>query len=304
MNKKLNMFLRILTVVAVAASGYFAWTLKGKVSTALEKTAWTVNDEEIKAPKDFDGRIKALAETKTVLETKRKRIEELSGNVKDLQADVADKKTKIEGLTANVATLEGERAELTRKRDEAVAQLTDANSKKDAAVAELGAAKEELVKEKEKTASLFTEEQLEEQSAKAKHAEESLDIVKTKYAALYNYAASRTDTKIPLPRDPLAAEAAPDATGAAVVVQANPTDTVLTKVVTLDSKTGLVAFSVGEQNNIKNGTLFDVLVNGVSVGKVRICSVKTALSFAQISPEEKSDLKALSSGSVVTLAPL
>ena len=55
--------------------------------------------------RDIDTKAKSL------LETKRAKITELEGNVKDLTADVSDKKQKIEGLTANVTTLEGERAE-------------------------------------------------------------------------------------------------------------------------------------------------------------------------------------------------
>ena len=302
MNQKLNTIIRSIGIVAAIAAGVFAYLLKGKMEAAMTATKFAVEDTEIAAAKEFDPRMKEIsAKTTALLNKKRERILELEGNKKDLEADVADKKTKIEGLTANVASLEGERAELTRKRDELTSQLADTNSKKDAALAELSASKEELVKEKEKSASMFTKEQLDEQAAKAKMAEESLDTVKTRYAALYNYAAARSETKVPLPRDPLAVDASKDTASAAAAV---PTDTILTKVLSLDAKTGIIAFSVGEQNNIKNGNLYDVLVNGTSIGKVRFYSVKAALSFAQVAPDDRNDLNAFAAGKIVTLAPL
>ena len=153
MNKKLNAFLRILTVLAAVTAVVFAFLLKGKIDTALTKTAWAVNDPELKAGKDYDARMASLATLPALLDGKRKAIAELELAKKDLQADVADKKMKIEALTATNTTLEGDRAELTRKRDELAAQLTDANSKKDGAEAALASAKEELVKATEKAAS-------------------------------------------------------------------------------------------------------------------------------------------------------
>ena len=144
MNKKLNVFLRILTGVLAVAAVAFAFLLKGKMDSALTKTAWAVNDAEIKAGKEYDARMTSLAGVQGLLDAKRKSIAELELAKKDLQADVADKKTKIEGLTVANTTLEGERAELTRKRDELAAQLTDSNSKKDSAEAALASTKEEL----------------------------------------------------------------------------------------------------------------------------------------------------------------
>jgi hypothetical protein len=146
MNKKLNAFLRILTVVAAGAAVVFAILLKGKMDVALTNTAWAVTDAEVKAGKEYDARMASLSSVGPLLAVKRKTITDLELEKKDFIADVADKKTKIEGLTAANTTLEGERAELTRKRDELAAQLTDSNSKKDGAEAALASAKEELVK--------------------------------------------------------------------------------------------------------------------------------------------------------------
>ena len=149
MNKKLNIVIRTLGVLAAIAAGVFAYLLKGKIETAMTATNFAVADAEIGAAKEFAPRMAEIsAKTTALLTKKRERIVELEGNKKDLEADVADKKTKIEGLTANVATLEGERADLTRKRDELTGQLAEANGKKDALAAELNTAKEELVKEK------------------------------------------------------------------------------------------------------------------------------------------------------------
>ena len=52
MNKKLNTFLRVLTVVAASAAAVFAFLLKGKMDVALTNTAWAVTDAEVKA--DYD----------------------------------------------------------------------------------------------------------------------------------------------------------------------------------------------------------------------------------------------------------
>ena len=167
MKPKLNAFLRILTVVLALAAVAFAFLLKGKMDAALTSTALAVTDPEVKAGKEYDARMTSLAAVKGILDAKRKEIEEANLAKKDLNADIADKKTKIEGLTAANTTLEGERAELTRKRDELAAQLTDANSKKDGAVAELTTVKEDLVRATEKAAGMFTKEQLAEIEAKA-----------------------------------------------------------------------------------------------------------------------------------------
>ena len=188
MKPKLNAFLRILTVVLALAAVAFAVLLKGKMDVALTNTAWAVTDEEVKAGKEYDARMASLAGVKSLLDKKRKDIEEANLAKKDLTATVADKNTKIEGLTAANTTLEGERAELTRKRDELAAQLTDANSKKDGAVAELTTVKEDLVRATEKAAGMFSKEQLAEIEAKATAAEELAAALRGKYTALHAWA--------------------------------------------------------------------------------------------------------------------
>ena len=77
MNKKLNAFLRILTVLAAVTAVVFAFLLKGKIDTALTKTAWAVNDPELKAGKDYDARMASLATLPALLDGKRKAIAEL-----------------------------------------------------------------------------------------------------------------------------------------------------------------------------------------------------------------------------------
>lgn len=306
MNKKLNAFLRILTVVAAVAACAFAFLLKGKMDVALTKTAWAVADAEVKAGKDFDARMASLATLPTLLDAKRKSIADLELAKKDLLADVADKKTKIEGLTATNATLEGERADLTRKRDELAAQLTDANSKKDGAEAALATTKEELVKATEKAAGMFTKEQLAEIEAKATAAEQKADQIRGRYAALHAKVSRAMDNN-PAPfgfaSDPLgdpakAGEPAPTA----VAVEA-PTENILTNVLAVDSGSGIVAFSVGEANGIKAKDIFDVKIDGKKVGKVQISSVKGVLSFGLLQPEKELDLRAISKAGAVSLVP-
>lgn len=308
MNKKLNAFLRILTVIAAVAAVVFAFLLKGKMDAALTKTLWAVNDAEVKAGKDYDARMNSLASLPGLLDAKRKAIADLELAKKDLTADVADKKTKIEGLTAANATLEGERAELTRKRDELSAQLTDANSKKDGAVAELTAVKEDLVRATEKVNNMYTKEQLAEIEAKATKAEELSTALRSKYAALHNWASRASESPAPggFQRDPFAepvkeGTAAP-ASSLAVAVEA-ATDTIPTNILALDARSGIVAFSVGEANGIKESALFSVKVDGREVGKVKISSVKGALSFGQLQPGKELDLSAIAKAGTVSLTP-
>ncbi|MEY4378349.1 MAG: hypothetical protein RLZ85_230 [Verrucomicrobiota bacterium] len=306
MNKKLNAFLRILTVVAAVAAVVFAFLLKGKMDAALTKTAWAVADAEVKAGKDYDARMTSLAGVQGILDGKRKAIADLELAKKDLQADVADKKTKIEGLTAANTALEGERAELTRKRDELAAQLTDANSKKDGAEAALASAKEELVKATEKAAAMFTKEQLAESETKATKAEEKAELISGKYRALHAKVSRAMDNN-PAPfgfaSDPLGEPAKPGEAAPAVAVAEAATETILTNVLALDSDSGIVAFSVGEANGIQAKAIFDVKVAGKKVGKVQISTVKGVISFGQLQPDKELDIRAISKAGSVSLVP-
>lgn len=298
MNKKLNLFIRIFGIAAALAAGTFAYLLKGKMGAAMASTAWASDDQEIQAPREFDGRMAAIgAKVKPLLDAKSKKILELEGNVKDLRAEVADKTTKLEGLAANVTTLEGERAELTRKRDELAGQLTEATSKRDSIAAELDAAKQEIVAEKQKTAAMFTKEQMEESITKVTQTEEKLDKARGRYVQLYGWAAGKSDTKPPYPRDPLVDEAAPGVPGA----PSFGTEGIVTKVISLDAATGLVAFSVGEHNGVRADAGFELMVAGVKAGNVRVSAARPNVSYAQLLPEFK--VKQIGNGAVVTLVP-
>lgn len=306
MKPKLNAFLRILTVVLALAAVAFAYLLKGKMDTALTQTAWASKDEEVKAGKEFDARMTSLAGLPVILDNKRKAIADLELTKKDLLAEVADKKTKIEGLTAANTTLEGERAELTRKRDELAAQLTDANSKKDGAMAELTTVKEDLVRATEKAAGMFTKEQLAEIEAKATKAEELAAALRGKYTALHSWASRAAENPAPggFQRDPFGEPAKEGETPTAVAVTVEAaTDAVLTNVLALDAKSGIVAFSVGEANGIKEKADFDLKVEGKKIGRVRITSVKGALSYGQLQPDKDLDLGAIAKAASVSLVP-
>jgi hypothetical protein len=306
MKSKTNLIVSSLSVVLAIAALVFAYLLNGKMTTALTKTEWAVTDAEVKAGKDYDARMTSLAGVKGILDAKRKEIEEANLAKKDLNATVADKNTKIEGLTAANTTLEGERAELTRKRDELAAQLTDANSKKDGAVAELTTVKEDLVRATEKAAGMFTKEQLAEIEAKATKAEELAAALRGKYTALHAWAARAAESAAPggFQRDPFGepAKEGEAPTAVAVTVEA-ATDAVLTNVLALDAKSGIVAFSVGEANGIKEKAVFDVKVDGKKIGKVQISSVKGALSYGQLQPDKDLDLAAIAKAASVSLVP-
>jgi len=306
MNKKLNTFLRILTVVAALAAVVFAFLLKGKMDVALTNTAWAVTDAEVKASKEYDARMTALSTVGPLLAVKRKTITDLELEKKDFIADVADKKTKIEGLTAANTTLEGERAELTRKRDELAAQLTDSNSKKDGAEAALASAKEELVKATEKAAGMFTKEQLAEIETKATNAEQKAEIISGKYRGLHTKVSRAMDnnpTPFGFASDPLGETAKPgDAVPTVAAVEA-ASENILTNVLALDSDSGIVAFSVGEANGIKEKAVFDVKIAGKKVGKVQISTVKGVLSFGQLQPDKELDIRAIAKASSVSLVP-
>jgi hypothetical protein len=306
MNKKLNAFLRILTVVAAVAAGVFAFLLKGKMDAALTNTAWAVTDVEVKGGKEYDARMTALATVGPLLNAKRVKIDALEAEKKDALADAADKKTKIEGLTAANTTLEGERAELTRKRDELAAQLTDANSKKDGAEASLATAKEELVKATEKAAGMFTKEQLAEIETKATNAEQKADTISGKYRGLHakvSRAMDNNPTPFGFPSDPLGDPAKPGDAAPAVAAVEAASESILTNVLALDSDSGIVAFSVGEANGIKEKAVFDVKIDGKKVGKVQISTVKGVLSFGQLQPDKELDIRAIAKASSVSLVP-
>ena len=306
MNKKLNTFLRVLTVVAASAAAVFAFLLKGKMDVALTNTAWAVTDAEVKAGKEYDARMTSLLTVGPLLTAKRKSINDLELEKKDFIADVADKKTKIEGLTAANTTLEGERAELTRKRDELAAQLTDSNSKKDGAEAALASAKEELVKATEKAAGMFTKEQLAESETKATAAEEKSELIRGKYAALHakvSRAMENNPAPFGFPSDPLGEPAKPGDVAPAVAAVEAASESILTNVLALDSDSGIVAFSVGEANGIKEKAVFDVKIAGKKVGKVQISTVKGVLSFGQLQPDKELDIRAISKASSVSLVP-
>ncbi len=306
MKPKLNAFLRILTVVLAIAAVAFAFLLKGKMDAALTSTAWAVTDPEVNASKEYDARMTKLAGVKALLDAKRKEIEEANLAKKDLNAEVADKKTKIEGLTAANTTLEGDRAELTRKRDELAAQLTDANSKKDGAMAELTTVKEDLVRATEKAAGMFTKEQLAEIEAKATAAEELVAALRGKYTALHAWASRASENTAPggFQRDPFGEPAKEGDAPTAVAVNVEAaTDAVLTNVLALDPKSGIVAFSVGEANGIKEKAVFDVKVDGKKIGKVQISSVKGSLSYGQLQPDKDLDLGAIAKAAAVSLVP-
>ena len=306
MNKKLNAFLRILTVVAAVAAAVFAFLLKGKMDVALTNTAWAVTDAEVKAGKEYDARMTSLLTVGPLLAAKRKSINDLELEKKDFIADVADKKTKIEGLTAANTTLEGERAELTRKRDELAAQLTDANSKKDGAEASLATAKEELVKATEKAAGMFTKEQLAEIETKATNAEQKAETISGKYRGLHAKVSRAMDNN-PAPfgfaSDPLGEPAKPGDVAPAVAAVEAASESILTNVLALDSDSGIVAFSVGEANGIKEKAVFDVKIDGKKVGKVQISTVKGVLSFGQLQPDKELDIRAIAKASSVSLVP-
>ena len=306
MSKKLDIFVRILAIVLGALALAAGFMLKGKMDVALTNTAWAVTDPEVKAGKEYDARMTSLAGVKGLLDAKRKEIEEANLAKKDLNATVADKNTKIEGLTAANTTLEGERTELTRKRDELAAQLTDANSKKDGAMAELTTVKEDLVRATEKAAGMFTKEQLAEIEAKATKAEELAAALRGKYTALHAWASRAAENAAPggFQRDPFGepAKEGDAPTAVAVTVEA-ATDSVLTNVLALDAKSGIVAFSVGEANGIKEKAVFDVKVDGKKIGKVQISSVKGSLSYGQLQPDKDLDLGAIAKAASVSLVP-
>ena len=71
MNKKLNIVIRTLGVLAAIAAGVFAYLLKGKIETAMTATNFAVTDTEIGAAKEFDPRMKEISAKTTALLTKK-----------------------------------------------------------------------------------------------------------------------------------------------------------------------------------------------------------------------------------------
>jgi hypothetical protein len=153
---------------------------------------------------------------------------------------------------------------------------------------------------------MFTKEQLAEIEAKATKAEELAAALRGKYTALHAWAARASENNAPggFQRDPFGepAKEGDAPTAVAVAVEA-ATDSVLTNVLALDAKSGIVAFSVGEANGIKEKAVFDVKVDGKKIGKVQISSVKGALSYGQLQPDKDLDLGAIAKAASVSLVP-
>ena len=60
MNKSVSLALRILGIVLAIAACVFAYLLNGKIDSAMKHTEWAVNDPEIQARKNYDGRMADL----------------------------------------------------------------------------------------------------------------------------------------------------------------------------------------------------------------------------------------------------
>lgn len=299
MNKKLNLFIRIIAIAAAGAACVFAVLLRGKVGVAMAATQWTVSDPDIAAPLPFEGRMAAVAtKVKPILDERSKKISELEGSVKDLRAEIADKTTKMETLAATVTTLEGERAELTRKRDELIAQAAEATSKKDSIAAELDATKQEMVIEKQKTASMFTKEQVEAEIAKTAQAMADLEKARGKYVQLFGWATGKSDSQPPFPRDPLATEEAAAGTPGAPSFSA---EGIITKVIAIDIGSGLVALSVGEKSGVRTDSKFELHVGGAKAGNVSISASRPNVAYANLLPGFQ--VSQVSNGAIVTLVP-
>jgi len=153
---------------------------------------------------------------------------------------------------------------------------------------------------------MFTKEQLAEIEAKATKAEELAAALRGKYTALHAWAARASDNTAPggFQRDPFGepAKEGEAPTAVAVTVEA-ATDAVPTTILALDAKSGIVAFSVGEANGIKEKADFDLKVDGKKIGRVRISSVKGALSYGQLQADKDLDLGAIAKAASVFLVP-
>jgi len=311
MSKKLNTIILVLAIVLGVAAVVLAYLLKGKMETAMAATNFAVVDTEIGAAKEFAPRMAEISnKTTALLADKRKNIAELETTKKDLLAEVADKKTKIEGLTAANTALEGERAELTRKRDELTAQLTDANSKKDSVIAELTTVKEDLVKATEKANSMFTKEQLAEVEARATKSEEIATALRSKYVSLHNWASRAAESSTPggFQRDPLAEPSKSGAPAPAPTVNVAATieaaaENIVTSIVAFEAGSGIVAFSVGQDKGLQEKSSFYISVGGKEIGRVLITTVKGSLSYGQLQPGKELNLSALAKAQTVTLTP-
>jgi hypothetical protein len=123
---------------------------------------------------------------------------------------------------------------------------------------------------------------------------------------LHAWAARASDNTAPggFQRDPFGepAKEGEVPTAVAVTVEA-ATDAVPTTILALDAKSGIVAFSVGEANGIKEKADFDLKVDGKKIGRVRISSVKGALSYGQLQADKDLDLGAIAKAASVFLVP-
>lgn len=292
MTKSTNLAIRLIAITAAIASGVFVYLLYGKVDLVMKQTACLVKEG---AGNDFDSRVNKIPSVVVALDASRALVIERDGTIKDLMADVADKKTRIEELGNNVTKLEGEKTDLTRKRDELTSSLATVTSERDSFSGQLSQTKEELAKKTEQIAAMFTKEQLDAEIAAKNKTETVKEDVVRKYAALYNWStAQMKGEKPPFPSNPTYVD------NGSVRVDIGP-ETLKTRVISISPSQGLITFSVGQDSGIRAEQGFSMRVNEKDVGKISISLVDNSFCIAQIQPG--SDLDALGRGQVVTLVP-
>jgi len=153
---------------------------------------------------------------------------------------------------------------------------------------------------------MFTKEQLAEIETKATNAEQKAETISAKYRGLHtkvSRAMENNPAPFGFPSDPLGEPAKPGDVAPAVAAVEAASESILTNVLALDSDSGIVAFSVGEANGIKEKAVFDVKIDGKKVGKLQISTVKGVLSFGQLQPDKELDIRAISKASSVSLVP-
>jgi hypothetical protein len=293
MNKTASLIIRILALAAAGAAGYAWYTIDSQnLKVAMQNTEWMTRDDEIKAGQPFVERMGAMPNVNKLLGEKRDKITELTEEKNRLTNDLADRNRTISEQKSEIGRLEGERIELIRKRDEFKEQATKAEAKAAQLEDDLNKATGDLARKNEQIASMFTKEQYEEQVQATNTANDERDKVVGKYYRLYNWTEKQGLTP-PYNKNPLL----PD--DPSTQPKQGP-EKINTQIVMIDRRNGIMAISLGAENNILPGQVFTLERGGDAIGKIKVSEIRSGLTIVSLLPGTQHQL--LTKDAIITLA--
>lgn len=299
MNKTVSLSIRIVAILAAAGAGYAWYTIHTKnIEKAMTDTAWMKSDPELNAGEEFTQRMDAVAKAKGVLDKKRADIKDLESQKSGLLDQLANRDAKISDLNEEKKQLENEKTDLIRKRDEFQRAAREAEGKASQLQSELESATAQIAKKIEQISEMKTQDEFNEQVAKTDTAVDNLQKVVGRYSQLDIWV-SKQGLKAPFPRNPLE-ERTEDTPGKPGPALDTAPEKIMTKIVTVDRKNGLMAVTLGIADNIQAGKIYSVSREDDPIGDVRVSEIRDdGLTILSILPE--SNLSLFNNEMLVTL---